>query len=76
MTEIERHFRAKVSRWERLSSGALKVEEVLKEVKDCPDYFVMEGGADGTFAHEEFLDKYGGLMPEIVQFASECGGKV
>jgi len=50
--------------------------EIIQEVKLCPDYFVMEGGADGTWAHIEFLDDFGHLMPEISKLAEMYGGKV
>lgn len=67
MSETERKLREK--------AGG-KADEIIQEVKDCPDYFVMEGGSDGTFAHVCFLDDYGHLMPEIAKFASECDGRV
>ena len=53
-----------------------KADEIIEEVRECPDYFVMEGGSDGTFAHMEFLDDFGHLMPEISNLAEEFGGKV
>lgn len=49
---------------------------IIKEVKECPDYFITQGGADKTFSHNCFLNDYGHLLPEIIEFAKECGGKV
>ncbi len=67
MSEVERKLREKAGD---------KADEIIEEVKECPDYFVMEGGSDGTFSHVCFLDDYGHLMPEISDFAVECGGQV
>lgn len=49
---------------------------LIQEIKENPDYFVMEGGTDGSFGHAEFLDEFGDLMPEIIDFAVECCGTV
>jgi hypothetical protein len=51
-------------------------DKIVEEVRECPDHFVMEGGADGTYSHVRFWDDYGHLMPEISDFAEECGGQV
>lgn len=40
-------------------------KEVFLDLWEEPYYFFMEGGSDGTFAHDEFLDTYKPLMPEI-----------
>lgn len=51
-------------------------EDLLEEVRANPHYFVNEGGADGTFGHAQFRGVYGCYMPEIIDFAVECGGEV
>ena len=53
-----------------------KANQIIAEVKLDPDFFVMEGGSDGTFAHVRFWDDYGHLMPEIAKLAVEFGGRV
>ena len=67
MSEVEVKLREKAGE---------KAEEIIEEVKKYPDYFVMQGGYDGTFSHVCFWDDYGHLMPEISKFAVECGGTV
>lgn len=48
-----------------------ELPESLKiEIADDPYYFVYQGGADGTFAHEEYLDKYGKWQPEASALAA------
>jgi hypothetical protein len=69
MTNVELSLRNKIGSND-------EAEQIINEVKECPDYFVMEGGADGTFAHVRFFDDFGHLMPEIADFAEECGGRV
>lgn len=51
-------------------------EELLEEVRANPHYFANEGGADGTFGHVQFHSVYGCYLPEIIDFAVECGGEV
>ena len=67
MTETEKKLREK---------AGSRAETIIEDVKDNPDYFVMEGGADGTYGHMCFWEDFGHLMPEISRFAKECGGKV
>ena len=70
MSPIEQKFREKI----RAAGG--NADEIIAEVQEYPDYFVMEGGLDGTFAHAEWYGDFGHLKPEIIDFAVECGGEV
>lgn len=67
MSEVETSFRKKAGD---------RADELVKEVKESPDWFVMEGGADGTWGHALFWGEFGHLMPEISKLAVEFGGKV
>ena len=59
----------------RLKAGD-KADEIIKDVRECATYFLMEGGSDGTFGHILFHENYGHLMPEITDLAVEFGGQV
>lgn len=63
MSEAELHLREKAGE---------SADEIIDEVKQCPEYFWMEGGSDGTWGHMMFHEDYGHLMPYIVKFATEC----
>lgn len=65
MSEAEKKLRVKTND-----------DALIEEIRKYPDYFVNQGGSDGTFAHSMFLDYFKDLMPEIIDFAEECGGKV
>jgi len=67
MTETEKKLRSKIQE---------AADEIIAEVKKYPDWFLMEGGSDGTFSHVRWHDEFGHLNPEITDFAVECGGKV
>lgn len=62
MTETEKKFRAK---------AGPRAEELLEEIRKSPEFFVMEGGSDGTLSHSCFWDDFGRYMPEIAQLAAE-----
>lgn len=64
MSEAERIVREKAGD---------KADEIVNDVRSCADYFLMQGGADGTFGHSLFYDNYGHLMPEITTLAEEFG---
>ncbi len=67
MSDAERKVREK---------SGVDADLVISQVRGCPDYFLLQGGSDGTFAHVKFFDDYGHLMPEITKLAEEFGGKV
>ncbi len=66
MSEAERKLKEKIAKF------GYDPTQIISEVRECPGYFIDEGGADGTFAHMEFLDEYSELMPEILDYAIEC----
>ncbi|MHA1948238.1 MAG: hypothetical protein ACW99G_02580 [Candidatus Thorarchaeota archaeon] len=70
MSDIEKQLRAKID------SNGDNPDPIISKVKENPDFFVWEGGGDGTFSHATWLDEYGDYKPEIIQFAEECGGEV
>lgn len=59
-----------------IEKAPLQAESVVLMVSQYPDYFVNEGGADGTFSHVKFHGNYGRLMPEVANLGSEFGGQV
>ena len=70
MTETEKKLRSKIQ------EAGDNPDDIIAEVKECPDWFLMEGGSDGTFSHVRWHGEFGRLKPEITDFAVECGGKV
>lgn len=68
----------KVTEDNKKDSDSLPIDpkELIAEIDRNPDYFLMEGGSDGTFGHAEFCSLYGRFKPEIIKFAVACGGKV
>jgi len=49
-----------------------ELPESLKiEIADDPYYFVYQGGADGTLAHDDYLAEYGKWQPEASEFAAQ-----
>lgn len=70
LMEIEKKFRDKCDKlkWD--------ADVLIKEVKEDPDWFLMEGGSDGTLPHANWHADYGELCPEITNLAKAFGGKV
>ena len=46
-----------------------KAEEIIAEVKADPEFYINEGGSDGTFGNMMFHQTYGHLIPEIIDLA-------
>lgn len=49
---------------------------IIEEVRKYPDWFLMEGGSDGTYGHVLWHSQYGKLLPEIADLAEAFGGQV
>ena len=71
MSETEQKLRIKLKNYKHID-----IDEVIKEVQENADWFLGEGGSDGTYAHMVWLEEYAHLKPEITKFAEECGGQI
>ena len=51
-------------------------DAIIEEVRKYPDWFLMQGGSDGTFGHVSWHAEFGTLLPEIANLAKAFGGQV
>jgi hypothetical protein len=44
-------------------------DDLVLAVQDDPDYFLDQGGTEGTSSHAKYLEQYSKYEPELAEFA-------
>lgn len=72
-TDAEVRFRSKSA---SVGLTSTEADYIIALIQEDPDYFLNQGGSDGTYSHMLFHVNYGDLMPEIADLAVEFGGEI